>query len=171
MSTEISINPPGLGIAWQSTWHRPLGVIGRKYHPCEGKDFQRPYLRTIRLHAVEVAFSGVAWFVAVMWLNSIGGPQLGLTFAIGTGTLVMFATLFLLAISVAIDEPQWKLPRVDVLLERIGDMNDSMMASDKAISCAIVNAGGFLQVTKHHAAVPVHSQGRASDAICVLETA
>jgi hypothetical protein len=39
--------------------------------------------------------------------------------------LVIFATLFLLAISVAIDDPQWKLPRVDVLLERIGGMGDS----------------------------------------------
>ena len=26
--------------------------------------------KTMGLHAVEVAFSGVAWFVAVMWLNS-----------------------------------------------------------------------------------------------------
>lgn len=163
MSTEISINPPELGIAWQSTWHRPLGVI-----PCECKAFQRPYLRTIGLHAVEVAFSGVAWFVAVIWLNSIGGPQLGLTLAIGTGTLVMFATLFLLAISVAIDDPQWKLPRVDVLLERIGDMGDSMIASDKAISCAIVNAGGSSSTMS---TFRFHSEGRASDAICVGETA
>jgi hypothetical protein len=162
MSTEISINPPELRIAWQSTWHRPLGVI-----PCECT-FQRPYLRTIGLHAVEVAFSGVAWFVAVMWLNSIGGPQLGLTSAIGTGTLVMFATLILLAISVAIDDPQWKLSRVDVLLERIGGMGDSMIASDKAISCAIVNAGGSSSTTS---TFRFHSEGRASDAICVGETA
>lgn len=168
MSTEISINPPELGIAWQSTWHRALGVIGRKCPPCEGKAFQHPYLQTMGLHAVEVVFSGVAWFVAVIWLNSIGGPQLGLTLAIGTGTLVMFATLFLLAISVAIDDPQWKLPRVDVLLERIGDMGDSMIASDKAISCAIVNAGGSSSMMS---TFRFHSEGRASDAICVGETA
>ena len=160
MSTEISINPPELGIAWQSTWHRPLGVI-----PCGCKAFQRPYLRTIGLHAVEVAFSGVAWFVAVMWLNSIGGPQLGLTLVIGTGTLVMFATLFLLAISVAIDDPPWKLPRVDA--HPIGDMGDSMIASDKAISCAIVNAGGSSSTMS---TFRLHSEGRASDAICVGET-
>jgi hypothetical protein len=162
MSTERSINPP----AWQSTWHRALGLIGRKCFPCECKAYQHPYLQTIGLHAAEVAFSGVAWFVAVMWLNSIGGPQLGLTLAMETGTLVMFATLFLLALSVATDDPQWKVPRIDVL--RIGDMGDSMMASDKAISCAIVSAGGSSSTMSPFR---FHSHGRASDAICVGETA
>jgi hypothetical protein len=55
MSTERSINPPELGLAWQSTWHRALGLIGRECHPCECKAFQHHYLRTIGLHAVEVA--------------------------------------------------------------------------------------------------------------------
>ena len=73
-------------------------------------ELQRPYLRTIRLQAVEVAFSGVAWFVAVIWLNFVGGPQLGLTVVIVTGMLVMFLTLLLLAISMVIDDPQWRLP-------------------------------------------------------------
>ena len=72
--------------------------------------------KTMGLHAVEVAFSGVAWFVAVMWLNSIGGPWLGLTLVIVIGMLVMVATLFLLAISIAIDDPRWRQRRVDALL-------------------------------------------------------
>jgi hypothetical protein len=74
-------------------------------------ELQRPYLRTIGLQAVEVAFSGVAWLVAVLWLNFVGGPQLGLTVVIITGMLVMFFTLLLLAISMVIDDPQWRLPR------------------------------------------------------------
>jgi hypothetical protein len=39
--------------------------------------------------------------------------------------------------------------------ERIGDVDDIIIAPDKAISFAIINAGGFLQVTKHDVAVPV----------------
>jgi sporulation protein YlmC with PRC-barrel domain len=39
--------------------------------------------------------------------------------------------------------------------ERIGDVDDIIIAPDKAISYAIINAGGFLQVTKHDVAVPV----------------
>ena len=75
-------------------------------------ELQRPYLRTIELQAVEVAFSGVAWFVAVMWLNFVGRPQLGLTVVIITGMLVMLLTLLLLAISKVIDYPRWRLPHV-----------------------------------------------------------
>jgi hypothetical protein len=70
----------------------------------QSPELQRPYLRTIELQAVEVAFSGIAWFVAVMWLKFVGGPQLGLTVVIVAGMLVMFLTLLLLAISKAIDE-------------------------------------------------------------------
>jgi hypothetical protein len=64
--------------------------------------------KTMGLHAVEVAFSGVAWFVAAIWLNSIGGPWLGLTLVIVMGMSVMAATLLLLAISVAIEDPRWR---------------------------------------------------------------
>ena len=73
-------------------------------------------IKTVGLHAVEVAFSGVAWFVAVMWLNSVGLPPLGLTLVILTGMLVMFATLLLLATSIAIDDPRLRLLRVDSLI-------------------------------------------------------
>ena len=72
--------------------------------------------KTMGLHAVEVASSGVAWFVAVIWLNSIGGPWLGLTLVIVMGMSVMAATLLLLAISIAIDDPRWTQLRVDALL-------------------------------------------------------
>jgi hypothetical protein len=41
------------------------------------------------------------------------------------------------------------------LNERIGDVDDIIIAPDKAISYAIVNAGGFLQLTKHDVAIPV----------------
>jgi hypothetical protein len=39
--------------------------------------------------------------------------------------------------------------------ERIGDVDDIIITPDRAISYAIINAGGFLQVTKHDVAVPV----------------
>ena len=68
-------------------------------------ELQRPYLRTIGFQAVEVSFSGVAWFVAVMWLNFVGGPQLGLTKVIVGGMFVMLLTLFLRAITMVIDDP------------------------------------------------------------------
>jgi hypothetical protein len=82
----------------------------------QSPELECPYLRTIGLQAVEVAFSGVAWFVAVLWLNFVGGPRLGLTVVMVAGMLVMFTTLLLLAISRVIDHPQWRLPRVDALL-------------------------------------------------------
>jgi sporulation protein YlmC with PRC-barrel domain len=41
------------------------------------------------------------------------------------------------------------------LNEKIGSVDDIIIAPDKAISYAIINAGGFLQVTKHDVAVPV----------------
>jgi len=78
----------------------------------QSPELQRPHLRTLGSQAVEVSFSGVAWFVAVMWLNFVGEPQLGLTLVIVVGMLVMFLTLVLLAISKVIDDPRWRLPRV-----------------------------------------------------------
>jgi hypothetical protein len=40
-----------------------------------------------------------------MWLNFVGGPQLGLTEVIVAGMFVMLLTLFLLAITMVIDDP------------------------------------------------------------------
>lgn len=39
--------------------------------------------------------------------------------------------------------------------ERVGSVDDIIVAPDKAVSYAIVNAGGFLAVAKHDVAVPV----------------
>jgi sporulation protein YlmC with PRC-barrel domain len=39
--------------------------------------------------------------------------------------------------------------------ERIGSVDDIIVATDKAVSYAIVNAGGFLAVAKHNVAIPV----------------
>src|SRR6476661_8664916 len=46
-------------------------------------------------------------------------------------------------------------PIYNDLNERIGDVDDIIIAPDKAVSYAIINAGGFLHVTKHDVAVPV----------------
>jgi sporulation protein YlmC with PRC-barrel domain len=39
--------------------------------------------------------------------------------------------------------------------ERIGSIDDIVISPDKAVSYAIVNAGGFLGVAKHDVAIPV----------------
>jgi hypothetical protein len=39
--------------------------------------------------------------------------------------------------------------------ERIGSIDDIIVAPDKAVSYAIVNAGGFIGLTKHDVAIPV----------------
>ena len=51
--------------------------------------------------------------------------------------------------------------------ERIGDVDDIIIAPDKAVSYAIINAGGYLQVSKHDVAVPV-SQLRLVEGKLVL---
>jgi sporulation protein YlmC with PRC-barrel domain len=39
--------------------------------------------------------------------------------------------------------------------ERVGSIDDIIVAPDKAISYAVINAGGFTGLTKHDVAVPV----------------
>jgi sporulation protein YlmC with PRC-barrel domain len=39
--------------------------------------------------------------------------------------------------------------------ERVGSVDDIIVAPDKAVSYAIVNAGGFLALAKHDVAIPV----------------
>ena len=51
--------------------------------------------------------------------------------------------------------------------ERVGSIDDVIVAPDKAISYAIVNAGGFIGLTKHDVAIPV-SQLKLADNKLVL---
>ena len=46
-------------------------------------------------------------------------------------------------------------PVFNDLNERIGSIDDVIVTSDKSVSYAIINAGGFLAVTKHDVAVPM----------------
>src|SRR6266403_1180828 len=39
--------------------------------------------------------------------------------------------------------------------ERVGSIDDIIIAPDKAVSYAIINAGGFVELTKHDVAIPV----------------
>jgi sporulation protein YlmC with PRC-barrel domain len=39
--------------------------------------------------------------------------------------------------------------------ERVGSIDDIIVTTDKGVSYAIVNAGGFLSVAKHNVAIPV----------------
>jgi sporulation protein YlmC with PRC-barrel domain len=51
--------------------------------------------------------------------------------------------------------------------ERIGSVDDIVISPDKSVSYVIVNAGGFIGVTKHDVAVPV-SQLKQVDGKLVL---
>jgi sporulation protein YlmC with PRC-barrel domain len=51
--------------------------------------------------------------------------------------------------------------------ERIGTIDDIIIAPDKAVSYAIINAGGFIGLTKHDVAIPV-SQLKLADNKLVL---
>jgi sporulation protein YlmC with PRC-barrel domain len=54
--------------------------------------------------------------------------------------------------------------------QRIGVVDDVVIAPDKAVSYAIIGAGGFLGVAKHDVAIPV-SQFRAVDGKFFLDGA
>ena len=47
--------------------------------------------------------------------------------------------------------------------ERIGSIDDVIVTSDKTVTYAIINAGGFLAVAKHDVAVPVSKLTLADD--------
>ena len=51
--------------------------------------------------------------------------------------------------------------------ERVGTVDDIIVSPDKAVSYAIVNAGGFLGLAKHYVAIPV-SQFKLVDKKLVL---
>jgi sporulation protein YlmC with PRC-barrel domain len=51
--------------------------------------------------------------------------------------------------------------------ERVGSVDDIVVTPDKAVSFAIINAGGFLRLTKHNVAIPV-SQFKLVDNKIVL---
>jgi sporulation protein YlmC with PRC-barrel domain len=51
--------------------------------------------------------------------------------------------------------------------EKVGKVDDIIVAPDKAISYAIVGAGGFLNVGKHDVAIPVN-QFKAADGKLIL---
>ena len=61
----------------------------------------------IYLALAKIALSAVAWFLAVVWLNFSGGPQLDLVPAIVMGFFVMSFTLLLLAASTTIGD-HWR---------------------------------------------------------------
>ena len=46
-------------------------------------------------------------------------------------------------------------PVYNDLNERVGSIDDVIVTTDTSVSYAIINAGGFLAVTKHDIAVPV----------------
>jgi len=54
--------------------------------------------------------------------------------------------------------------------ERVGSIDDVIVTNDKAVSYAIVNAGGFTGLTKHDVAVPI-SRFKLLDGKLVLDGA
>ena len=54
-------------------------------------------------------------------------------------------------------------PVYNDLDERVGSIDDVIVTTDKSVSYAIINVGGFLAVAKHDVAVPVSSLKLVSD--------
>jgi sporulation protein YlmC with PRC-barrel domain len=58
-------------------------------------------------------------------------------------------------------------PVYNDLNERIGSIDDVIVTPDKSISYAIIDAGGFLAVTKHDVAVPVSQLKLVDDKLVI----
>jgi sporulation protein YlmC with PRC-barrel domain len=56
-------------------------------------------------------------------------------------------------------------PVYNDLNERVGSIDDVIVTTDKSVSYAIINAGGFLAVAKHDVAVPVSSLKLVGDTL------
>jgi len=62
--------------------------------------------------AIKIGLSGVAWFLAVMWLCFAGETEVDLSLAVVTGFFVMYFTLLLLTASMIVDDPRWRQRKV-----------------------------------------------------------
>jgi sporulation protein YlmC with PRC-barrel domain len=54
--------------------------------------------------------------------------------------------------------------------ERVGSIDDIIIAPDKAVSYAIINAGGFTGLTKHDVAIPVSQLKLAGNKLVLAGT-
>jgi hypothetical protein len=61
------------------------------------QDYALPRIAGVHLFVIQIALSGVAWFLAVAWLDFSDGLKLGVVPAAVVGLFVMYLTLFLLA--------------------------------------------------------------------------
>jgi sporulation protein YlmC with PRC-barrel domain len=53
--------------------------------------------------------------------------------------------------------------------ERIGSVDDIIVAPDKSVSYAIINAGGFVGLTKHDVAIPVSQMKLVNDKLVLAD--
>jgi hypothetical protein len=90
----------------------PLNVteIGVRPVPPRPDDATVP-ITGVHPDVIIVGLSGVAWFLAVAWLDFSVGPEIDFILAVVIGFFVMFFTLFLLSASMIIDDPRWREPR------------------------------------------------------------
>jgi hypothetical protein len=63
-----------------------------------------PRIAGVHPFVLPIALSGVAWFLAVAWLDFSDGLKVGLVPALAVGLLVMYLTLFLLAVPVRLQQ-------------------------------------------------------------------
>lgn len=68
---------------------------------------------------IQVGLSAAIWFLAVMWLNFVGGADVDLAQAVGTGLFVILLTLFLVTVSMAITERRQSEPTHASYLESL----------------------------------------------------
>jgi hypothetical protein len=89
---------------FDSTGEPEAGLVGALL---ESESAPQP---TARIHPAvfTIALSGVAWFLAVAWLNFAGKVEVDLVLSVVTGFFVMFFTLFLVAASMIVNDPRWR---------------------------------------------------------------
>ena len=87
-----------------STGEPETDLIGPLF---ESEGATRP---TTRIHPAvfKIALSAVAWFLAVAWLNFAGGVEVDMIMSVMTGFFVMFFTLFLVAVSMILNDRRWR---------------------------------------------------------------
>ena len=97
---------------------------------------------------IQISLSGVAWFLAVTWLDFSGGPQVSLALAVVLGFFVMYFTLFLLTASMVVNDPRWGLHKAsfaNFLKDQVPIDTGTMLGRDVLIQIALlpmVLAGG-----------------------------
>src|SRR5688572_8794835 len=88
----------------------PTTVVHPTPRPLVQTPEAKPRITGVHPAVIKIAMSAVVWFLAVAWLDFMGGPEVDTALAVSTGFFVMFFTLLLVAASMVVDDPRWREP-------------------------------------------------------------